>query len=315
MTSKSFVYNIGQIVHGSLPTGISSGTGYVIVFVHGMTNKMSDFWTYNKNTISSIAANAGFANCFVNLDPNGSIQTNALALTQQLKQITTVYNSNKCILICHGKGGLDAEGAIYYNNADIYIDRVITLGTPFWGSVVSDALYDTMLRFKLPDSWKTSAQYNLQTNEIVKFRKLYDTSIKNTPFYCVGGTGADTSDAFEQGTMKLFLNAIGSNDDSVILKTTQRPKCVVIASLPYYHDELAQGTKIWNFISPFLTGPLPNGAQITSMDYNGSVSRAQVEYACKQVPIEILEGHSTSIVYLILFIVAIFVFYVLYKIL
>ena len=314
MSSQSLIYNIGQVVHGSMPSGSSDMTT-VIVFVHGNTGKMSDFWTANNNNISALATKYGFANCFVNLDPRGSIKANALVLTQQLKQIVTVYRVQKCILICHGKGGIDAEGAIYYNNADTYIDRVITLGTPFWGSPFSDVLYDTIFTLKLPEIWKNSAQYDLQTSEMMKFRSLYDNSTKNVQFFCVGGTGTDTSAEFEQGTLKLFMNNIGSNDDSVLLKSTQRPKCAFIASLPYYHDQLAQGSKIWDHIALYLTGNVPTGTQITPQDYNGAVTHSQVQYATKQVPKEIFEGESTRLVYFIISIFVIFVIYVLYKVL
>ena len=42
MSSQSLIYNIGQVVHGSMPSGSSDMTS-VIVFVHSNTGKMSDF--------------------------------------------------------------------------------------------------------------------------------------------------------------------------------------------------------------------------------------------------------------------------------
>ena len=191
-------FNFGQVIYSEVVPTPSKGS---VVFVHGQSLSMANFWTENSNSLVSLVKKAGFNTCFVNLDPNGSIKSNASLLNDQLQSIFKIYNSGKLVVVAYGKGGIDTEGAIYYYNSDIYISHVITLGTPFWGSPFSDVLYDTIFTLKLPEIWKNSAQYDLQTNEIIKFRSLYDNSSKTVQFYCIGGTG-------EQSSNKVHLNCL-----------------------------------------------------------------------------------------------------------
>ena len=215
-------FNFGQVIYSEVVPTPSKGS---VVFVHGQSLSMANFWTENSNSLVSLVKKAGFNTCFVNLDPNGSIKSNASLLNDQLQSIFKIYNSGKLVVVAYGKGGIDTEGAIYYYNSDIYISHVITLGTPFWGSPLSDILYNPDIYFEINGLSESSAEYDLQTSQMVLFRNLYDNSDKQVPFYTVGGIGTN----YITGTLiKTFLDHLGKNDDIVLVKSTRRPKCINI---------------------------------------------------------------------------------------
>ena len=111
-----------------------------LVFVHGWSASMAGHWWKENNNIIASAVQKYFVSC-VNLNPSNSIQDNALSLKNQLLSIQNNYSKisgsvKTLTLVCHSKGGLDAQGFLYYYEEDAkkLISKVITLSTPFWGS-------------------------------------------------------------------------------------------------------------------------------------------------------------------------------------
>ena len=250
---------VGQIIYNnttdtSLP---------VLVFVHGWTGKMAHIWATNNNPLWDQLEEAKFRAAFVNLDPNGSIQTNAQSLTDQLKQITTKYGVKKVIAVCHSKGGLDIQGAIYYNNADVFLDSVYTICTPHWGSPLADLIYyiDSLKILGISTLVKNNvvpATYDLQTSQMADFRKMFDTNERcaAVKFYTFAGTGTEENKVkpFE----KNVLNYFGQNDDLVNIKFAYKPGATHIATLPYYHNEMIMGDKIWDTLQLCLSDKCPS---------------------------------------------------------
>jgi hypothetical protein len=89
---------------------------------------------------------------------------NGSVLRKQLESICKHFNVPKVNLICHSKGGIDAQAAIVHYGANQYVARVFTLSTPHWGSPLADLAYASWA------SWlteligmKSDGTYSLQT--------------------------------------------------------------------------------------------------------------------------------------------------------
>ena len=267
---------VGQIIYNnttdtSLP---------VLVFVHGWTGKMAHIWATNNNPLWDQLEEAKFRAAFVNLDPNGSIQTNAQSLTDQLKQITTKYGVKKVIAVCHSKGGLDIQGSIYYNNADTLIDSVFTICTPHWGSPLADLLYyiDSLKILGISDMVKkmvVPATYDLQMSQMADFRKMFDTNERcaAVKFYTFAGTGSETDNIIQ--FEKNMMNYFGQNDDFVNVKFAYKPGATHVATLPYYHDEMIRGENIWNTLLLCILGKCPSN-QIVPTTYTVTINIFQI---------------------------------------
>ena len=257
----------------------------VVVFVHGQSEAMSDYWKEENDALIRYVTESGFDTCFANLDPNGSVAFNASSLSEQLQQIVRLYDTKRVTIVAHGKGGIDTEGAIHYHKADRYIERVITLGTPFWGSPLADNLYNERSCLRIPHLRKSDAEYDLQTSRMLSFRKEYDTSdAKRVPFYTIAGNKASSD---TEAAVTYFLNDLGPNDGVVLVKSTRRPFCITTPVLPLDHDALSDGERVWSVLEPHLFTRSLSTQPVISTTYNGSVSsretRGAVERTLKQM--------------------------------
>ena len=235
-----------------------------LVFVHGWTASMAGHWWKENNNIIASAVQEYFVSC-VNLNPSNSIQVNALLLKNQLLSIQTNYSKisgsvKTLTLVCHSKGGLDAQGFIYYHadEAKKLINKVITLSTPFWGSPLCDLIYHAekiyIQKFsKMLKDDISPATKNLTTEFCQTFRTSYDSLSTSIPFYTVSGIGTNGKKAIYNGIAKEFMNYFGPNDDDVHYKSAETPGGYVIAILPYHHNEITLGNKIWNIIDPYIS--------------------------------------------------------------
>ena len=194
---------------------------------------------------------------------------NAASLKDQFEQIAHLYNTKSLIVIAHGKGGIDTECAILLHNAEYYIDRVITLGTPYWGSPVADNLYYKNSSLKIPGTHKSDAEFDLQTSRMLSFRKAYDASLKKVPFFALAGS---KTSFYTERSVNYFLNNLGTNDGVVLLKSTIRPSCINIGVLPLDHYRLMDGESIWNTLEPYLFSKHSSYYPMVSSNYNGSIS-------------------------------------------
>ena len=302
-------FNFGQIVHNSATTN-----GEVVVFVHGQSPYMSDFWKMDNNTILNVVKSAGLSSALVNLDPHGSLKSNGQTLTIQLQYIVNLFKVPKVTLICHGKGCIDAEASIYYNNADVYIDKVFAIAAPFYGTPVYTILHDSTVSLRMPGLTKNSATYDLQTTEMQTFRHAYDNSAKKVPFFTIGGTGSQNNESIYNGTVKLFLNALGSNDDVFLVNGTNRPGCVNIGLFPFYHNQLAQASVFWDLIHPFISDKQYSlKFPITPSTYNVNISSTQIKTALKKAEDDIVHGKSTIHVYIFFCLLIILLIFIIRK--
>jgi triacylglycerol esterase/lipase EstA (alpha/beta hydrolase family) len=110
----------------------------VLVFIQGKGGNAASWWGDSKysgvNDMYACAYNSGYRTAFVNLRDadgiEGTMWTNGEVLRNQLQQICSYFGVSKVNLICHSKGGIDAQTAIVHSGAYPWVARVVTLSTP-----------------------------------------------------------------------------------------------------------------------------------------------------------------------------------------
>ena len=163
--------NPGEWYLGDTPDAVT-GSRRPILFIHGF-NRSSDTW-YEGNDMYATAYENGYETAFIDVYPDRSMWENGALLAQKIKEIYQ-YFGEKIVVVAHSKGGLDTQVALVHYGADPYIERMITLATPFYGSQLADLAYSRW------GSWladilgsKNEATYSLQTGYMNRFRSETD---------------------------------------------------------------------------------------------------------------------------------------------
>jgi len=140
-TTTSFD-NPGTILY---PTGYSDYSNKTpIIFVHGITGKLSGSYDANIDQVKSRHLKAAF----VQLKPLGSTIENGKLLSKMINEVRWHFNSETVSIVAHSKGGLDTERALYGQNAYTSsnlptfsyekVDGVYTFSSPVRGARVAD---------------------------------------------------------------------------------------------------------------------------------------------------------------------------------
>ncbi len=131
----------GNIIY---PVGYSSNSSRTpVVFVHGITGKVSNSYKANIDQV----INYGLKAAFVQLNPLGTPDENGRLLKRMIDRITAHYGSATVSIVAHSKGGMDTERALYgrnpYNTSIPSfgyekVDGVYTFSSPLRGARVAD---------------------------------------------------------------------------------------------------------------------------------------------------------------------------------
>lgn len=163
----------------------------VLVFVHGKGDSAAGWWSdtlyHGPNDMYSYAYDNGYRTAFVDLEPEGDMWANGQILHQQLVEITGHFDVQRVVIIAHSKGGVDANAAAAFFGAGTMIERVITLGSPHWGTPLADLAFSTWawwLAALLGQN--TDATYVMQTGYMAWFRSVADPG-DTVPYYTVSG--------------------------------------------------------------------------------------------------------------------------------
>lgn len=127
------------------PTGYSNhSTKTPVIFVHGITGKLSGSYDANIEQVKSRNLKAAF----VQLKPLGSTIENGKLLSKMINYVRWHYNTETVSIVAHSKGGMDTERALYGQNAYYNysrpsfsyedVDGVYTFSSPVRGARLAD---------------------------------------------------------------------------------------------------------------------------------------------------------------------------------
>lgn len=124
-----------------------------------------------------------------------------------------------------------------------YVNEVVTLGSPHYGSHVADLAYSWWAGWLAELlGQKSDATYSLQTGEMAKFREMTDShpNVSRNTYYTAAGTnwGPTLSALWFGGA---YLSAHGENDGLVNVWSTRLPYGYHLFTSDVDHDEIRTG--------------------------------------------------------------------------
>lgn len=277
----------------------------VIVFVHGWDAKRSGVWS----TFRSLIDYDKYRCAFVNLDYRGSIRANGAEITRQLVAVTERYDVPTAVIVAHSKGGLDVQGAILYDGAERYIECVVTLSTPHWGSPLADVLYSAVIQ-KVPPLMNRygrlmcDAVADMRVPCMAAFRERFDNTKRCTEVVFMTLSSAidddDDDDECHRSIFRTILNMYGPNDGMVVESASLKPGGYHLGTLPMDHERTYSSPEVWTIVETCVTDKqIP--VTLTPLTYDGragTIVGTVASYALRTV---------TNNLCLVLVIVALFV--------
>ena len=242
----------GTLRFGAVPAG--SGTHPVLLFVHGWNSDAST-WS-GSNDMEAKATGAGYRTAFLDVYPDRSMWDNGLLVATAVDQVRARFAGTGVVLVCHSKGGVDAQTALVYDGAASKVERLITLGTPHRGTPLADLAWSTWAGW-LADLLGSRNEGNrvLQTGYMAVFRAQTDArpEARAVPTYTAGGTKAGPwFSSYWFGGI-----AIGRTSDGVVpLDSTDLPyQRARLFTRSWNHGEVKQGSNAWPYLQASLAQP------------------------------------------------------------
>ncbi|MDX8365733.1 esterase/lipase family protein [Cytobacillus sp. IB215665] len=184
---------------GALPDNVNMNKS-PLVFVQGLHGNAKDWWEetvyYGENDMYNYAYANGYRTAFVQLeDATGGdaadMWHNGQMLASMLEEIYD-YFGEQVTIIAHSKGGVDTQTALVHFEAWPYVNDVITLSSPHYGSPLADLAYSSWANWLADLIGRTDeGTFVMQTGEMEKFRLITDEneSAYNNNYYTASGTG------------------------------------------------------------------------------------------------------------------------------
>ncbi|MFJ5673125.1 esterase/lipase family protein [Bacillus safensis] len=250
-----------------------------LVFVHGI-NSSSSTW-FDRNDMAKQAVLNGYESAFIDLHPDQDMKKNGKLLAEKLKEIYNFFG-RKLIVIGHSKGGIDTQAALVYYNAHPFVDKVITLGSPHYGTPLADLAYSK------GGSWlakilgqKSEALYSLQTGLMAAFRSETD-QLETFPHKYITYSGS------EWGTFGsilylggMYLKSFGTNDGAVTVSSTRLPYANNTLTGKWDHYSIKNGTNIFPVLQNQLLGKIANAKKEDEMKQEPASSELNTDVYVK----------------------------------
>jgi hypothetical protein len=171
------------------PIGVN---GPVLVFVHGLKGRASDWW--EGNDMYQLPYNWGYRSAYISLNadntPNDAgLGANAAVLKALLPKIAQRFGVSQMYLVGHSKGGLDIQAALLDATIFPLARAVITISTPNQGTELADWAFQNPA-VSGPMGLLTPGVFAMKTNNMAAFRAAADPILKamGIPFFTIAGT-------------------------------------------------------------------------------------------------------------------------------
>ncbi|WP_454060338.1 esterase/lipase family protein [Elizabethkingia ursingii] len=271
---SSVMKNISNqsIYYGQIP---KNDNGELIIFTHGFVSDIS-FILSDDNNMYKKAYESGYRTAFVNTTRLKGDWVNGKILASGIDQAIKKYNNSNAYLVVHSNGGKASEVALLKYNKIEKINRVISLGTPYWGTPLADLaqgnfsnwFIEKIIGSALTEGVKLSTTYYCKN----VFRPTFDKHEKNYPekFATLGVWGYNSGGSifpnsvvlYASGNYMYYVNNPGIHNDGVTpYPSSARPGGKIIlgehaSGGNLNHFEVARGQNTWDkFIKPYLKPP------------------------------------------------------------
>ena len=193
-----------------------SGQDTILLFVHGFFSN-AGFWIPFKRYLCSQNLHALYT---INLDPEFlSIDSFADQLAARVQQIRAVHGQQKLVLIGHSMGGLVCRSYIHRYGGDA-VHKVITLGSPHYGTVLAYLLFGPNLTQMRPGSaWLNQLNAKSTSVPISTHYSVHDNIVAPQANACLAGARTfvlagvgHLSMAFSRHLMASVVEDIRSSD-------------------------------------------------------------------------------------------------------
>lgn len=124
------------IYYGATPNNVDPNKP-VIVYVHGFID-LNNAWFIPGNNMYDNTYNANQNCAFVALTRGGGMWKNGRLLADMLDDITRHFGVSNVVIVAHSNGGKSSEVAMITHNRRHKVERVISLGTPFYGTELAN---------------------------------------------------------------------------------------------------------------------------------------------------------------------------------
>jgi pimeloyl-ACP methyl ester carboxylesterase len=250
---------VGNVWYGAVPP--NGSTARVLVFIHGLGGTASFFWT-NNNDMYSTAYNAGYRTAFISMNADNTPNSNTIAqngnmIKQTLPTVLQHYQVNRVVMVCHSKGGLDAQYAIGTNaGTRSRVRAMFTLSTPNQGSAMADWASGPGKQLAQQLGLLSPGMASLQTTYVQAYRAQWDPifAAAGIPFYYVGGT-VYTGNRLTAVTGPILQGLTGEANDGLVAPsetTLPLPWGTNMGTVPNNHFLIGTGSVSFPVILPYL---------------------------------------------------------------
>lgn len=286
--------DVGTIYYGTVPANSSSKP--VLVFIHGYNSSAKTWW--EDNSMYNKAFVDGYRTAFVSVNPDKSYYDNGVMFKNMINTICQKYAVSKVNVIAHSKGGVDSDAATALYGALNQVQRVITLGSPHFGTPLSDLAQSGWVSWlTTPIGQNNAGTQSLQTGAMSNFRNQINNNANGRAvnFRTFGSWGYSGS-LWVSGVYLSWNgggSSTGGNDGVVNYTSTRRPNSAVIFGVNdsrgnLNHSEIHNGDKMWNQVKLQLSTSATSSRgiteEITPENYNPTMivkTRSQIISADK----------------------------------
>lgn len=269
---------LNGVVFGAVPP--NSQDKPVVVFVHGWFDN-GYAWFMSKNQWYNLTYNEGYRSAYFFHHYSDAFEKNGKVIADMIRETCRHFNTSKVIAVCHSKGGLDIDWALYNYGIWDSVQGVVTLSSPYYGAPVADLIANPLIRLVTENIpivgpiFKGKGTYQMQTAYMMStVRPMLDNHPNNNPqkFHCFGAWG------MEHPTR---LPSAISDDILKVVFPQYRPLCLEIPGFGDLAGTLMSG---FMYATGFLTKLVPVQERYQNPYHNTIINDGLVPYYSSQRP-------------------------------